>query len=320
MKYVDEKIKRDVMLAVKRPLRSYILSGSRGLGKSYVGKKFAKALLCNQGEFSCNCSSCQRFESGVNPDFFQISLIDNQKSIKLETIKELIHNAYSLPLCSSRKIILIDDADSITMEGQQALLKTVEEGLDSTIFIFITHREEGLLPTIKSRSITIGFVPASKNILLEILQNEAPNLSDNRKEIILAVAQGAGRALQLSKEEEFFLEAEKLIELMSQTNQLSFLNGLGLFKEKDSNHVYDRLYRNELIQITNELIFDLIKCKVGDFAHLTFKNRKSEIMEIAKNKSLKLLENSRYLFSEINVDITRDELSLAFYKYAILNY
>ena len=159
----NEKIKNILIKSISNNtvLHSYMFIGSNGIGKKMIAKQFAKMVLCeNSGADSgfeeCdNCKSCIEFNSGNNPDF--ICIEPDGKNIKIEQIREMQTKVVEKPVNSKKKIYIIDDADLMTKEAQNCLLKTLEEPPEYIVIILIVSNESKILTTIKSRCMKLFF-------------------------------------------------------------------------------------------------------------------------------------------------------------------
>ena len=140
-------------------LHSYLFEGIDGIGKSSFAKEFAKAVLCNNENIKpCHqCKSCNSFANDNHPDYMFIERDGN--SIKIEQIRYLIQKISEKPIESSKKVYIIDNADTMTVEAQNSLLKTLEEPPEYVCLILIASNESKLLNTIKSRCTKIFFTP-----------------------------------------------------------------------------------------------------------------------------------------------------------------
>jgi DNA polymerase-3 subunit delta' len=130
----------------------YIFCGPKGSGKSLTAAVFARALNCrgeDQGKPCGNCTSCRKFESGNNPNIEIIK--PTGASIKIKQIREVIANVSKKPFESGYKVIILDEADKMTQDAQDAFLKTLEEPPANTIFILLVQNHNSLLPTVISR-------------------------------------------------------------------------------------------------------------------------------------------------------------------------
>lgn len=163
-----------------RLFHAYIFFGQEGIGKKIFAHWVAKKILCiGDKTDNCGCESCRMFEKDIHPDFklvdekFQAALlgedVEEQKNIKIETIREIIRFSLMKPSCSFKKVIIIDNAHNMVAQAQNALLKTLEEPTDTTIFILITSNPNLLLKTVISRCHSIQFFPLDIGEVKEIL-------------------------------------------------------------------------------------------------------------------------------------------------------
>ena len=138
-------------------LHSYMFSGREGIGKKLFAKIFAKMILCLSEDKPCNtCKSCISFEGENHPDFMQINA-DDGKSIKIEQIRLMQEKVVEKPIISNKKVYIINDAELLTKEAQNCLLKTLEEPPEYVIIILIVSNESKILNTVKSRCVKIEF-------------------------------------------------------------------------------------------------------------------------------------------------------------------
>ena len=155
----NEQIKGELRKSLKenKVSHSYMFVGIEGIGKQMTAKAFAQMILCiNEEERGCQkCKSCIEFQSHNHPDFLYIEPDGN--SIKIEQIRYLQRKIQEKPIISDRKVYIINDADKMTKEAQNCLLKTLEEPPEYALIILILSNENKLLNTIKSRCTKISF-------------------------------------------------------------------------------------------------------------------------------------------------------------------
>jgi DNA polymerase III subunit delta' len=140
------------------PGHAYLFVGPDGIGKTLLAREFAKALLCQRpsADGACGvCSSCRYFEAGVNPDFCFLQPEDKDKVIKVERVRQSIsQDLYIRPQFGQRKVYLIA-GDALNEQGQNALLKSLEEPPEYAVFLLTVISPSRLLPTILSRTSSI---------------------------------------------------------------------------------------------------------------------------------------------------------------------
>ena len=135
-------------IELNKTLHSYIFWGTEGIGKKLIAKEFAKKILCTDNkENNCKCKSCIEFDSNNNPDFSLIEGLDGK--VKIEQIREMQRKVAEKPIISNKKVYIINDADTMTTEAQNCLLKTLEEPPEYITIFLICSNENNLLSTIK---------------------------------------------------------------------------------------------------------------------------------------------------------------------------
>lgn len=146
---------------------AYLFHGPEAVGKKTIGIELARSLLCptnNRSLGGCGgCESCRAAGALVHPDLIFLSpenLLaegDNQREIGIKNIRELRRKISQSSWGNGRRAAIIDGAQSLSREAQSALLKTLEEPAGAVTFLLITSYPGALLPTIHSRSISLGF-------------------------------------------------------------------------------------------------------------------------------------------------------------------
>jgi DNA polymerase-3 subunit delta' len=164
------------MIASDRVPHALILQGPGGVGKATTALAFAASLLCaDDGERACGaCDACRLFELGSHPDFTMVKLLpkpsapkaartkgardeDLRKVIIVEQIRDLTRLVGLSPRQSKRRVFLIDPADQMNHEAQNALLKTLEEPPGQAVLLLIASRPHLLRPTVRSRCFGLRF-------------------------------------------------------------------------------------------------------------------------------------------------------------------
>ena len=172
MSYIGhESIKEELNKVVKSGSIShaYLFVGKDGIGKKKVALDFANDILCLEhveGHACGKCDACLKGES--NPDL-QI-LIPEKGAIKVDSVREFTREMFLLPTVSNRKVFIIDEAETMNEQAQNALLKCLEEPPLYASIILITSNKEKLLRTIKSRVAEVAFDSLSKDEIKKVLE------------------------------------------------------------------------------------------------------------------------------------------------------
>lgn len=273
----NEKNKKILEKAInlKKMSHSYIFWGTEGIGKKIIAKEFAKQILClGDNKPDCKCKSCIEFDSENNPDF-QLINSENDK-IKIEQIREMQRKIAEKPIISHHKVYIIDNADKMTPEAQNCLLKTLEEPPEYIVIILICSNENNLLSTIKSRCTRLHFDKIENSEILDYINKNEPdkNISPN----IIEFAQGSiGKALKLSENIEIYENVEKLIEQMKSKDLIDIMKSA------------EQLYKSkEEIDFILEFI-NVILLKFGKQEHKYVK-----CIDIVENTKKRIKANSNY--------------------------
>lgn len=152
--------------------QSLLFDGPEGVGKRTTALALASALNCAQpgsdGDACGQCSSCRRIARGQHPDI--VGLVPNEKgTITVDMAREVIGQASYRPFEARRRVVVIDQADALQPQAQNALLKTLEEPPPSSMFVLVTARPDSLLETVRSRCPRIRFGRLGPTDLAEVL-------------------------------------------------------------------------------------------------------------------------------------------------------
>lgn len=230
----NQKVKEILTKTIKakRTSHSYMFIGLEGIGKKIFAKELAKAILCmEEGKYCNNCKSCIEFSSDNNPDFIYIEPEENK--IKIDQIRNMQLKVAEKPIISANKVYIIDNADTMTQEAQNCLLKTLEEPPEYVTIILIGSNENNFLTTIKSRCTKIYFEKISNEEIKQYLKKEYE--IDNLDEELIEIADGSiKRAIEVKENRETYKALEKIIEDIDKCDIIDVLNGASeLYKSKE---------------------------------------------------------------------------------------
>lgn len=212
---------------------AYILEGAKGMGKKLLANTIAKTLECKQKQSTpCGvCTSCKVFDSGNHTDVFYIRP-EKTKSLGIDAVREQIIQTVSIkPYEYEYKIFIIEHADSMTTQAQNALLKTLEEPPAYAVFFLLAESTEAFLPTILSRCIVLKLRPLTIDKIKQyLLQNQIGET--NKVGIYAEYAQGSiGQALEIACSEEFETVRSQVIAWICSIYEKDFANVLLIAKE-----------------------------------------------------------------------------------------
>ena len=151
-----------------------LLTGPSGSGKKKIANLIAQALLCHAptAAGACeNCASCHHFDQGNHLDFSILEAESGKKIIPTESVRSELSDLVRYPRLGKRRVILID-ADELNEQGQNVLLKTLEEPLPHVRLILTSSDPSRLLPTVISRVINLKVDPRTEEEIRQIIREE----------------------------------------------------------------------------------------------------------------------------------------------------
>ncbi len=280
----NDNIKQQLKQAVdlNKTSHSYLFLGISGIGKKMIAKEFAKMILCESSEKYCNqCKSCIEFDSNNNPDFFLIE--PDGTSIKIDQIRQMQKKIIEAPIISNNKVYIIDDADLMTTEAQNCLLKTLEEPPESVTIILIGSKENSFLSTIKSRCTIIKFQPIENEQIKEYLRKNY-NEEDIPEEMLNIYEGSIGKAEDLKDKKEIFLKIIQILE------NIKILDLPEILKKADV--IYkSQEDKNDILEAINVVLF---KMSIEDIRYL-------KCIDIVEDTVKRLNANANYNMSIDNM-------------------
>lgn len=197
---------------------AYVLYGPEGVGKALFARELTKALFCQTKGEACDvCNPCRKVDSGMHPDLHWVAPLEGKRDIVIEQIKELEGWAYLKPLEANRRVFVLEDADKMTAQASNCLLKTLEEPPPGTLFLLTTTSVPSLLPTILSRCQMVRFQPLPTEVvggLIDRGRPEGPSTADSAKALSLRLSCGSpGRATKL-REERVISHIDRFLEIL----------------------------------------------------------------------------------------------------------
>ncbi len=154
---------------------AFIFAGNPGIGKERAAYNFAQAVNCRvgtQGKPCLSCPSCRKIEAHMHPDMLHIGLPEKKKEISIAQIREMERLIAQRPHEALWRMVLILDAEKMTVQAQNGLLKVLEEPPEKTFFILTARGLAGLVSTIISRCRQIRFRPLTENEMIRFLEQK----------------------------------------------------------------------------------------------------------------------------------------------------
>lgn len=244
---IKEELKTSIGL--EKVPHSYLFIGIDGIGKKLIAKELAKILLCLGGNKCCGtCKSCIEFDSNNNPDFVFIDAENG--SIKIDQIRNMQKRIAEKPIISNKKVYIINNADTMTIEAQNCLLKTLEEPPEYITIILIGANESSFLSTIKSRCTIMHFSKIENEEIKKYL--EKCNIQEITQNMIEIADGSIGKAINLKDKSKLYSSIENIINNLNKYDIIDILNEAEvIYKTKEE--IF------EILEYINILMFKLSK-------------------------------------------------------------
>ena len=303
--------------AMDKVSHSYIFAGEKVSGKKLLAKLFAMTLQCEKhGKEPClQCSSCKKAMNRNQPDIIYVTH-EKPNSIGIEDIREqLIADVDIKPYTGPYKIYIVDEAEKMTVQAQNALLKTIEEPPAYAVIILLVNNAAALLPTIASRCVTLNFKPVRDEVIKKYLMEEL-HVPDYQAEVSVAFAQGnVGKAKQIATAEDFTEMMDAAFRILKKGRDMEVYEMVDAIKllseQKHTVYEYLDLF---LVWFRDVLMFKATRQMDG----LVFKQEYNDIKRRADVSSyegletiIKAIETAKQrLQANVNFDLTMELLFL----------
>ncbi len=268
---------------------AYIISGETGSGKRMLASAFAMTLQCEKhGEDPClECSSCKKALNANHPDIITVTH-EKPNSIGIEDIRsQLVEDVQIKPYIGPRKIYIMPEAEKLTLQAQNALLKTIEEPPAYAVILLLTSNIETFLPTITSRCVKLSLRPVEETMVKEYLM-ETMHLPDYEAQMDASLSHGnVGKAKQIAESEEFMEMTDQAFRVLRNSGDLELYELVEKIKELSTNkqNIYEYLDLF-IMWFRDVLLFKATREVDG----LLFKNQLNYIKERANTSSYEGIE------------------------------
>lgn len=268
---------------------AYILAGEEGMGRKSLANAFAMTLLCEKGlkEPCMECHSCKQMLSDNHPDVIHVTH-EKPGSIGVDDIRKQINDTIMIkPYSSYYKIYMVDEAEKMTVQAQNALLKTIEEPPSYAVIILMTTNPDAFLPTILSRCIQLKLKPLRDYVVKGYLV-EKLGVPVEKAEVYAAFARGnLGKAIHIASSEEFGELYRAVLTLLKNIKNMDLPALLEFIKKLQEDH----LDINECLDFMQLWYRDILMYKVTkDMNLLIFKDEYKTVSEICSYSSYEGLE------------------------------
>jgi DNA polymerase-3 subunit delta' len=289
---------------------AYIFAGPAGSGRKRMARAFVQALFCSEGtdEACGRCLECRKLEHGNHPDLHWIE--PDGASIKIDQIREL-QQQFAYRSASGMKVYVLNEADKMTVQAANSLLKFLEEPQSPSMAILITEKGQALLPTIQSRAQWVPFAPMAPEQMKEALLAEG-----HPRELVHAavhLASGLDAARELIQINWFAETRNGMIQLMKDVaNQTSVAVSVQqkVMKTEIAEHL------DMLLDMLLLWFKDMIQIAVGRKSHLVFVDQAEWLAQHSFSRSIggwlacmdRTMEARKRLRSNANAQLVLEQL------------
>ena len=313
IQYIENAVKTD------KVSHAYILNGEKGSGKRLLANLFAMSLQCQNrdedGDACGKCQSCKQAASNNQPDIIRVTH-EKPNTISIDDIREQINNDIVIkPYSSKYKIYIVPDADMMSVQAQNALLKTIEEPPAYAVILLLTENAEILLPTIRSRCVMLKLRNIKDQLIKKYLM-EQMEIPDYKADVCVAFAQGnMGRAIMLATSEHFNEIKEETLQMMKYIKDMELPELLKALKSLSSYKVEV----DDILDLISVWYRDVLLYKATkDINGVIFPDQMKYIKESANTSSyegietiLKALEKAKTrLKANVNFELVMELLLL----------
>ncbi|MGN0485389.1 MAG: ATP-binding protein [Lachnospiraceae bacterium] len=296
---------------------AYIINGPKSCGKGLLADAFAMTLQCEKGsnEPCMECRSCMQAMHHNQPDIIYVTH-EKPNTISVSDVREQINADIVVKPYSSRyKVYIVDEAEKMNQQAQNALLKTIEEPPEYAVILLLTTNADAFLQTIRSRCVMLNMVAVPDVQIVDYLKKTLL-VPDYVAKLSAAFAQGnVGKAVNLASSEEFQELKDSVVQLMRRLREIDLYELTGAVRQITEY----KLEIQDYLDIMMVWFRDVLLYKAtADANKVIFSD---ELMEIKKQASkssysgietiLQALEKAKVrLNANVNFDLTMELLLL----------
>ena len=287
-----EQIKEHLQNAITmdKISHAYIINGPDKSGKKMLAEAFAMALQCETGgtDGCMECHSCKQAMNHNQPDIIYVSH-EKPNTISVDDIRSQVNNDIGIkPYSSKYKIYIVDEAEKMNVQAQNALLKTIEEPPAYAVILLLTTNADTFLPTILSRCVTLNIKVVPDEKIKKFLMKEY-QIPDYQADVCVAFAQGnVGKAIQLAVSSDFNELKAAVLQLMKRLDDIEIYEMGAAIKQINEY----KLTINDYFDLMMIWYRDILLFKAtGDVNGLIFKDEVYDIKRQGEKSSYRGIEN-----------------------------
>ncbi len=315
----QEQIKEHLQNAVsaRKISHAYIINGEKSSGKEFVARVFAMALQCEEdGVEPCErCRSCKQALSFNHPDIIYVRH-EKPNTISVDDIRTQINNDVDIkPYSRPFKIYVVGEAEKMTVQAQNAILKTLEEPPEYAVILLLTANVNSLLPTILSRCVVLNMKPVSDELVKRYLMEQL-QVPDYKADVCVAFARGnVGKAKALASSEDFENVKAEALSLLKYIKEMELHEIMAAIKKITEY----KLEVSDYLDICSIWYRDVLLFKAThDVNHLVFREEIQALRQTAQRSSYEGIEMviraldtaKRRLEANVNFELTMELMIL----------
>ena len=304
-------------LSTGKVSHAYIINGEKSSGKEFIAKVFAMTLQCEKGaaEPCQECHYCHQALSGNHPDIIFVTH-EKPNSVSVDDIRTQINGDVSIkPYSRPYKVYIVNEAEKMTVQAQNAILKTLEEPPEYVVILLLTTNVNSMLPTILSRCVVLNMKPVADELVRGFLMRQMM-VPDYKAEICVAFARGnIGKAKALASSEDFENVKSEALSLLKYINEMELSEIIAAIKKINEY----KLEINDYLDIFSVWYRDVLLFKAtSDINHLVFREEIQTLRRTAQRSSYEGIERiiealdtaKRRLDANVNFELTMELLRL----------
>lgn len=235
-------------------VHAYLLCGPKGIGKRTLARLAGQGFVCQGAAKPCGrCPECLRAADGNHPD---ITVVKSDKSIGVDAVREILRLTAEHTYEGGRRIIRIENAERMTLQAQNSLLKTLEEPHAETVFLLTCDDTTQLLPTIISRCRVLRLHPWPDAYVAQVLRERG--VTEERIRQAVKVSGGSiGAALSVAEDEAYWRRRALLLQTVFS------IKGEGMICQVSAQFKEDKDAAEDWLGAVEEMIREVMLVRLG---------------------------------------------------------